>query len=91
MLSHQKDESLKTAEITPGVPTEIHGNRSLNPKGVRVITRRLANVGIPSRMTNCVVMTQAQPNEGMPVSTAIVPRITANHIRLPQLLRQVSE
>ena len=85
MLSHQKDESLKTAEITPGVPTEIHGNRSLNPKGVRVITRRLANVGIPSRMT------QAQPNEGMPASTAIVPRITANHIRLPQLLLQVSE
>ena len=77
MLSQQKDESLKMAEITPGVPTEIHGNRSLNPKGVRVITHLLANVGIPSRMM------QAQPNEGMPASTAIVPRITTIHIRLP--------
>ena len=85
MLSQQKDESLKMAEITPGVPTEIHGNRSLNTKGVRVIAHLLANVGSPSSIM------QAQPNEDMLASTTIVPLSTAIHIRIPQLLRQVSE
>ena len=85
MLSQLKDENLKVAGIAPGVPVEIHGNWSLNAKGVRVIAHLLANVGSPSSIM------QAQPHEDMLASTTIVPLSTAIHIRIPQLLRQVSE
>ena len=86
-----KGESMKTAGIAPGVLTESNGNLSLNLKDVGVITRRLANVGIPSSMTNGVVVTQAQPNEGIPLSIAIGSRTVPSQIRLLQPLRQVSE
>ena len=81
-LNHTKDKSLRTAEIAPGVPTGISGNLSLNLKGARVITRRLANVGIPSSMTNGIVVTQAQPNGGILMSIAIGLRTIPSQIRL---------
>ena len=90
-LNHLKGERLRTAGIAPGIPTESNGNLSLNRKDVRVITRRLANVVIPSSMTNGIVVTQAQPNEGVPMSIAIVLRTTPSQIRLLQPLRRVSE
>ena len=90
-LNHLKGESMRTAGIAPGVLTESNGNLSLNRKDVRVITRRLANVGIPSSMTNGIVVTQAQPNEGIPMSIVIGLRTIPSQIRLLQPLRQVGE
>ena len=82
---------MRTAGIAPGVLTESNGNLSLNLKDVRVITLRLANVGIPSSMANGIVVTQAQPNVGVLMSIAIGLRTIPSQILLLQPLRRVSE
>ena len=77
-LSQLNCENLEVAGIAPGATVEIHGRRNLNADGARVRAHHLSNSGSLSRRM------QAQLHEDIPRSTAL-------HMLVPQLLRQVGE